>query len=330
MTQGGGGPTSPAAGGPAPHVPVLLEAALAALQPIDGGRFIDGTFGAGGYTRALLDAGARGVLAIDRDPTALAAGRELERASGGRLVLAEGVFGTMDALAAAAGFAPVDGVVLDIGVSSMQFDQAERGFSFRFDGPLDMRMGRSGRTAAAIVNESEESDLANLIYQYGEERQSRRIARAIAHDRRTTPFTSTKQLADLIARIVPHKPTDIHPATRTFQALRIAVNDELGELTRALAAAERILAPGGRLAVVSFHSLEDRLVKQFFADRSGRGRAKSRLLPGETAPPDATFEVLGRQPVTASQEEMRVNPRARSARLRFGVRTEAPGRGSLQ
>ncbi len=330
MTQGSSGQTSPAAGGPALHVPVLLEAALTALQPIQGGRFIDGTFGAGGYSRALLDAGARSVLAIDRDPTAIAAGQDLVRAGAGRLVLAEGVFGDMDALAAATGFVPVDGVVLDIGVSSMQFDQAERGFSFRFDGPLDMRMGRSGRSAADIVNETEETELANLIYQFGEERQSRRIARAIALDRKTTPFTSTKQLGDLIARLVPHKPMDIHPATRTFQALRIAVNDELGELSRALAAAEKILAPGGRLAVVSFHSLEDRIVKQFFAARSGRGQAKSRLLPGETAPPDATFDVAGRQPIVASEEEMRANPRARSARLRFGIRTDAPARGSLQ
>lgn len=331
MSTGSGGFT-PADGGPARHIPVLLEAVLAALQPIAGGRFVDGTFGAGGYSRALLAGGAAEVLAIDRDPDAIAAGRAMEAESGGRLVLVQGVFGELDAIAGLTGFSGADGVVLDIGVSSMQFDQAERGFSFRFDGPLDMRMSQSGPGAADLVNTMEEAALADLIWRYGEERHSRRIARAIAADRKTAPFTTTKQLADLLERIVPHKPTDIHPATRTFQALRIAVNDELGELQRALEAAERVLGEGGRLAVVSFHSLEDRIVKRFLAERSGRGRARSRLLPGEVAPPAATFELSGKQPVIAGEAETRANPRARSARLRFARRIggDTPTDGEVQ
>ncbi len=333
MTQGGGGSSDVATGGPAPHIPVLLEAALAALAPHDNQLFIDGTFGAGGYSRALLNAGARHVLAIDRDPAAIRDGQEQVRASGGRLTLAQGVFGDLDNLARVLGFAPVDGVVLDVGVSSMQLDQAERGFSFRQDGPLDMRMSGNGRSAADIVNEASAGELADIIFRYGEERASRRIARAIVADRDKAPFQTTLQLAGMIARIMPHKQGDIHPATRTFQALRIAVNDELGELTRGLEAAERVLAPGGRLAVVSFHSLEDRIVKQFLAQRSGRGRARSRLLPGEIAPPEPAFELSGRQPVTASAAELAANPRARSARLRYAVRTSAlatpsqPGEG---
>ena len=333
MTQGGGGSSDVATGGPAPHIPVLLEAALAALAPHDNQLFIDGTFGAGGYSRALLNAGARHVLAIDRDPAAIRDGQEQVRASGGRLTLAQGVFGDLDNLARVLGFAPVDGVVLDVGVSSMQLDQAERGFSFRQDGPLDMRMSGNGRSAADIVNEASAGELADIIFRYGEERASRRIARAIVADRDKAPFQTTLQLAGMIARIMPHKQGDIHPATRTFQALRIAVNDELGELTRGLEAAERVLAPGGRLALVSFHSLEDRIVKQFLAQRSGRGRARSRLLPGEIAPPEPAFELSGRQPVTASAAELAANPRARSARLRYAVRTSAlatpsqPGEG---
>jgi len=333
MTRGGGGSSDVATGGPAPHIPVLLEAALAALAPHDNQLFIDGTFGAGGYSRALLNAGARHVLAIDRDPAAIRDGQEQVRASGGRLTLAQGVFGDLDNLARVLGFAPVDGVVLDVGVSSMQLDQAERGFSFRQDGPLDMRMSGNGRSAADIVNEASAGELADIIFRYGEERASRRIARAIVADRDKAPFQTTLQLAGMIARIMPHKQGDIHPATRTFQALRIAVNDELGELTKGLEAAERVLAPGGRLAVVSFHSLEDRIVKQFLAQRSGRGRARSRLLPGEIAPPEPAFELSGRQPVTASAAELAANPRARSARLRYAVRTSAlatpsqPGEG---
>jgi 16S rRNA (cytosine1402-N4)-methyltransferase len=221
----------------------------------------------------------------------------------------------------------LDGITLDIGVSSMQLDEAERGFSFRFDGPLDMRMEQAGRSAADIVNEASEEEIANILYYYGEERLSRRIARAIVHDRETRPFTTTRSLAGLLERIVPHKPTDIHPATRTFQALRIAVNDELGELVRALAGAEEVLKEGGRLAIVTFHSLEDRIVKQFFAARSGRGQARSRLLPGEPIPAPQTFDLIGKQPVMAGPEETARNPRARSAKLRTAARTSAPARG---
>jgi len=327
VTPGGGeGQDAPAAGGPVRHVPVLLEAVLRALDPIRDQTFIDGTFGAGGYTRALLQAGAGRVVAIDRDPDAIRAGRALEGASGGRLALSEGVFGELDRHARACGLAAVDGVVLDIGVSSMQLDEAARGFSFRADGPLDMRMQQAGRSAADIVNTAEEAELADIIYRYGEERLSRRIARAIVVDRKRTPFVSTLQLASLVGRLVPHKPTEIHPATRTFQALRIAVNDELGELERALAAAERVLRSGGRLVVVSFHSLEDRIVKRFLAERSGRGRAQSRLLPGETAPAPPTFTAPGRQPLLPTPADIAANPRARSARLRVGVRTSAPPR----
>lgn len=330
MTSGGGGAETPSAGGPARHIPVLLEAVLAALQPISGQEFIDGTFGAGGYSRALLSAGADKVLGIDRDSDAIASGHSLVEESKRRLILVEGVFGELDTHAQAAGLSEVDGVVLDIGVSSMQLDQADRGFSFRNDGPLDMRMHLHGPSAADLLNTLEEVELADIIYKFGEERHSRRIARAIVNDRTGAPFESTLQLAGLLARIVPHKPTDIHPATRTFQALRIAVNDELGELSRALEAAERSLKPDGRLAIVSFHSLEDRIVKRFLAGRTGKGRAQSRLLPGEIAPPAPTFSLSGRQPVTASDAEISSNPRARSARLRFAVRTQAPARTGSQ
>ena len=239
--------------------------------------------------------------------------------------------GSVDALVAKLGtvvedlgLSGLDGVVLDIGVSSMQFDQAERGFSFRFDGPLDMRMGGDGPTAADIVNGADEGDLADILFRYGDERASRRIARAICFDRKSAPFTSTRQLAEMIARVMPGKPGDIHPATRTFQALRIAVNDELGELHDALEAAERLLAPEGRLAVVTFHSLEDRIVKRFLQARAGRGEGGSRHLPAGAARPPATFALPGRQPVVPSAAEVEANPRARSAKLRVGARTAAP------
>ena len=325
MMQGGGEGRPGAAGGPARHIPVLRAQALAALEPRAGGKYLDGTFGAGGYSRAILEAAPDSqVLALDRDPEAVAAGAALVKQFGGRLRLAQARFSELAAEAAREKMLPLDGVVLDIGVSSMQLDEAQRGFSFRADGPLDMRMEKRGRSAADIVNGMEEGALADLIYQFGEERASRRIARAIAHDRMIAPFTTTLALAQMIQRIMPGRPNDIHPASRTFQALRIAVNDELGVLAAALSAAEAVLAPGGRLVVVSFHSLEDRMVKKFLAARSGRGVAKSRPLPGEAAPLAPSFSAPGRQPVTAAEAETRDNPRARSAKLRFGVRTDAP------
>jgi 16S rRNA (cytosine1402-N4)-methyltransferase len=305
---------------------VLRERAVEALAVKPGGLYLDATFGAGGYTRAILATEGTRVVALDRDPTAIAAGAALAADFAGRLTLVEARFG--DLTEAAEQFAPFDGVVLDIGVSSMQLDAAERGFSFRLDGPLDMRMEGSGESAADLVNQAEEGHLADIFFHYGEERLARKIARAIVSDRKSAQFASTKALADLIARIVPHKPTEIHPATRTFQALRIAVNDELGELVRALEAAERILKPEGRLVVVSFHSLEDRIAKQFFAGRSGRGRSASRLLPGEIAPAEPAFVVPGPQPVLPDQAETTANPRARSAKLRFGIRTDAPAHAS--
>ena len=312
-----------AAGGPAGHVPVLLAETLAALEPREGGVYVDGTFGAGGYSRALLERGAR-VVAIDRDPSAIAGGQGLAAEFAGRQTLVEGRFAELDALARGAGFMAVDGVALDVGVSSMQFDEAERGFSLKRDAPLDMRMERGGRNAADILAEDDEATIADILFFFGEERAARRIARAIVADRKSAPYKSTLQLAEMVARVAPARPGDaIHPATRVFQALRIAVNDELGQLLGGLEAAERLLAPGGRLAVVTFHSLEDRIVKLFFARRSGRGRAASRLLPGEPAPPAATFRLAGGQPILPGRAELAANPRARSAKLRFGERTDA-------
>ncbi len=326
MTTGRGEESSLPAGGPARHIPVLLAEIIDALDPREGATFLDGTFGAGGYTGAMLDAGAS-VIAIDRDPDAIAAGQALVDRSHGRLTLVPGVFSELDSIARAAGCEALQGVVLDIGVSSMQIDEAVRGFSFRFEGPLDMRMGQAGRSAADIVNNADSEELADILFYFGEERQARRLTRAIVNDRAQNPFTTTRQLASLCERVIPTKPTQIHAATRTFQALRIAVNDELGELTRALAAAERTLAPGGVLAIVTFHSLEDRIVKQFFAERSGRGQARSRLMPGEPLPPKPTFDLLSGQPVTAGEAELAINPRSRSARLRFARRNDMPALG---
>ena len=315
---------APAAPG---HVPVLLHEAMDALDPRAGGVYVDGTFGGGGYTRALLDRGAR-VIALDRDPSAIRAGETLKASSGGRLELVEARFGELDEVAKRIGVDAVDGVVLDIGVSSMQLDEAARGFSLRFDAPLDMRMGSSGRSAADILRDEDEATIADILFHFGEERAARRIARAIVADRETKPFTSTLELAGMIARVAPARRGELtHPATRAFQALRIAVNDELGELARGLFAAELLLKPGGRLVVVTFHSLEDRIVKQFLAGRSGRGRAASRRLPGEPAEAEPTFEVPRGQPIDASEAETHANPRSRSAKLRFGVRTSAPPRG---
>jgi 16S rRNA (cytosine1402-N4)-methyltransferase len=315
---------APAAPG---HAPVLLQEAMDALDPREVGVYVDGTFGAGGYTRALLDRGAR-VIALDRDPSAIRAGEKLKASSGDRLELVEARFGELDEVAKRIGVDVVDGVVLDIGVSSMQFDEAARGFSLRFDARLDMRMGSSGRSAADILRDEDEATIADILFHFGEDRAARRIARAIVADRETKPFSSTLELAGMIARVAPARRGELtHPATRAFQALRIAVNDELGELARGLFAAELLLKPGGRLVVVTFHSLEDRIVKQFFAARSGRGRAASRRLPGEPAEAEPTFEVPRGQPIEASEAETHANPRSRSAKLRFGIRTSAPPRG---
>ncbi len=323
---GRGDRVTDAAGGPARHVPVLLRDVLETLSVKPGGAYCDGTFGAGGYTRAILAAAPDvRVVAIDRDPSAIAGGADLVAASAGRLALVQGRFGELDAIATQAGFVPLDGVVLDIGVSSMQLDEAERGFSFRHDGPLDMRMEQAGRSAADIVNTMAEAPLADLIYTYGEERRSRAVARAIVAARKAEPITTTKRLADIVSSVVHLPPGDVHPATRTFQALRIAVNDELGELERALVAAERALRPGGRLVVVTFHSLEDRIVKRFMQERAGRDAAPSRHAPAQ-ARDAATFEQVTRKPIVAGEEETRANPRARSAKLRAAERTQAPVR----
>jgi 16S rRNA (cytosine1402-N4)-methyltransferase len=306
---------------------VLLREVLAALAPLPGERFIDGTFGAGGYTAALLEASTGvQVLAVDRDSAAIAAGRPLVEASGGRLTLVEGRFGELDRLAEETGVAPVDGVVLDIGVSSMQLDDPARGFSFQADGPLDMRMSGAGPTAADVINTAAEGDIADILYQLGEERRSRAIARAIAAHRREQPFARTAELVATVERVLGRgKVGGRHPATRTFQALRIHVNDELGELRQGLAAAERVLRPGGRLAVVTFHSLEDAMVKRFLQGRTGKREGGSRHLPPGAPPERApSFRFVNAKPVSPSEAELAANPRARSARLRWAGRTEAP------
>ncbi len=303
------------------HISVLRAAVLASLMPKAGGCYVDGTFGAGGYSEALLGAADCRVWGIDRDPDALAFGAALKVRYPDRLTMIEGNFGDMDRLLGDRGVQAVDGVALDLGVSSMQLDRAERGFSFRADGPLDMRMARHGESAADLVNRLDETELANLIFEFGEERLSRRIAAAIV---RARPISRTAELAQIIRRVIPKKGDGIDPATRTFQALRIAVNDELGELARGLGAAERLLAPGGRLAVVTFHSLEDRPVKAFLQQRSGKNPAGSRHLPVTAAARPPSFRLLTSKPLVADMEEIRINPRARSAKLRAAERTTAP------
>ncbi|MFU8834068.1 16S rRNA (cytosine(1402)-N(4))-methyltransferase RsmH [Roseovarius autotrophicus] len=303
---------------PAPHIPVLLRPLLAAVAPVSG-TWLDGTLGAGGYARGLLGAGADHVIGIDRDPLAIAMARDWGAQYGARLSLVQANFAQMDSHAEA-----LDGVVLDLGVSSMQLDRAERGFSFMKDGPLDMRMSQEGPSAADLVNTAPEAHLADILYLYGEERASRRIARAIVKARAAAPVETTAQLAAIVERCLPRpKPGQAHPATRSFQAIRIAVNDEYGALVAGLEAAERALKPGGQLAVVTFHSIEDRIVKRFLQTRAGAQGGGSRHAP-ETRRAAPQFTLKTRKAIGPDAEELAENPRARSARLRIGIRTDAP------
>jgi 16S rRNA (cytosine1402-N4)-methyltransferase len=321
--------TPPAEGAPrgtVGHVPVLLPNMLQALDPRPDAAYIDATFGAGGHSAAILAAapGAR-VLGLDRDPAAIAAGRALAGAYGGRLQLTEARFGVLDAVAQAAGYAPVDGVLFDLGVSSVQLDAPARGFSFRADGPLDMRMAPNGPTAADILNTAAEARIADILWRLGEEKSARAIARRVVARRTQRPFARTRELADLVVRVLGReKIAGRHAATRTFQALRIYVNDELGELAQGLAAAERVLAPGGRLVVITFHSLEDRLVKNFLRRRAGAAEHASRHLPPRARGRLPSFAFLNPRPLSPGIEEIAANPRARSAKLRAAVRTDAP------
>ncbi len=301
-----------------PHIPVLLAPLLREVAPVSG-RWLDGTFGAGGYTRGLIEAGASKVYGVDRDPLAFEMAAPWVGDYGEQIELVAGVFSKMDEYAQ-----DLDGVVLDLGVSSMQLDLAERGFSFMKDGPLDMRMSQEGPSAADLVNEAEEADLADIIYQYGEERASRRIAKAIVRERNAEPITTTLRLAEIVEGCLPRpKPGQSHPATRSFQALRIAVNDEYGELFRGLMAAERALKTGGLLAVVTFHSVEDRMVKRFLQSRAGKTGNVNRYAP-ETEQEKPAFELITRKAVGPDPDELEDNPRARSAKLRVARRTDAP------
>ncbi len=301
-----------------PHIPVLLEPILRLCAPIEG-VWLDGTFGAGGYTRGLLGAGADKVIGVDRDPLAFEMAADWLGEYGERIETVQGVFSRLDEYAS-----DLDGVVLDLGVSSMQLDLAERGFSFMRDGPLDMRMSQDGPSAADLVNESEEADLADILFHYGEERASRRIARAIVRERTAAPITTTLRLAEIVEGCLPRaKPGKSHPATRSFQGLRIAVNDEYGELFRGMMASERALKPGGLLAVVTFHSIEDRMVKRFMQARAGRLGSVSRYAP-EIEQEKPAFELLTRKAVGPDDDELALNPRSRSAKLRIARRSDAP------
>ncbi|MBA15624.1 MAG: 16S rRNA (cytosine(1402)-N(4))-methyltransferase [Sphingomonas sp.] len=303
----------------APHIPVLRDEVVEALAIVPGERHVDATFGAGGYTRAILERGAE-VAAFDRDSRAIEGGHDLVEASGGRLILIEAPFSALDSELERRGFVPVDGVTMDIGVSSMQLDQAERGFSFQQDGPLDMRMAPEGLTAAEWLNSADETEIADILYRYGEEPRSRRVAKAIVSAR---PLTRTSELANVVRKALGYRPHDKKdPATRTFQAVRIHINRELDELAEGLAAAERVLKPGGRLAVVTFHSLEDRLVKRFLRERSGAMPGGSRHRPIEAPRAAPSFESLQRA-VRPGEAEVARNPRARSATLRVARRTDA-------
>lgn len=304
---------------PVPHVPVLIGPLLDAVAPV-AGHWIDGTFGAGGYAVRLLAAGAERVTGIDRDPLALQMAEPLLAQSGDRLALRQGEFADLDSLAGA----PADGVVLDLGVSSMQFDRPERGFSFAQDGPLDMRMSQAGPSAADIVNGADEDTLADILFHFGDERAARRIARAVARRRAEAPIETTGDFAALVEGCLPRaKPGQSHPATRSFQALRIAVNDEYGQLVAGLEAAERALVPGGALAVVTFHSGEDRVVKRFLQMRSGRGGRANRFAP-ETEEDAPRFAMIRRSAIAPEAAETAANPRARSAKLRVARRTDVP------
>jgi 16S rRNA (cytosine1402-N4)-methyltransferase len=321
MNPSGSNPSAPDSSA-SRHIPVLGRQAVELLVPREGGIYVDATFGAGGYSRAILDTAGASVIGIDRDRSAIAGGFDLVDQSAGRLTLVEDRFSNLADICAAQGVASVDGVVMDVGVSSMQLDEAGRGFSFRNDGPLDMRMGQDGPTVADVIAKAAEADLANIIYIFGEERHSRGVARAIVAARKDAPITTTRALADIVARVVRSKPGEIHPATRTFQALRIFVNQELDELHLALAASERVLKPGGRLVVVSFHSLEDRIVKNFLTERAKAGGG-SRHQP-EIAQQPPSFAILTKRPVSPDDDEISANPRARSAKLRAAERTGAP------
>jgi 16S rRNA (cytosine1402-N4)-methyltransferase len=311
------------AGGLARHIPVLGRRVVEFLGVREGGLYLDATFGAGGYTKIILETPGARVVGVDRDQSAIAQGADLVAAAHGRLDLVEDRFSNLEAIV---GKSAVDGIVFDVGVSSMQLDDAARGFSFRFDGPLDMRMGRTGPSAADIVARASERELAAIIAILGEERHARAVARAIVRGRGESAIVTTKALADIVARVVHMRDRAIHPATRTFQALRIFVNDELGELARGLAAAERALKPSGRLVVVAFHSLEDRIVKTFLNERS-RAPAGSRHRP-ELQAAAPTFRALTRRPETPDDAEVAANPRARSAKLRAAERTDAPPRSA--
>jgi 16S rRNA (cytosine1402-N4)-methyltransferase len=314
------------AGGLARHIPVLGRHAVRWLNVRDGGLYVDATFGAGGYSKIILETSGARVIGIDRDQRAIALGADLVQAAAGRLDLAADKFSNLEAIVGGRGTATVDGIVFDVGVSSMQLDDAGRGFSFRLDGPLDMRMGRSGPSAADIVARSGERELATVIATLGEERHARAVARAIVKARGERAIETTRALAEIVARVVHSRDSTIHPATRTFQALRIFVNDELSELGRGLAAAERVLKPGGRLVVVAFHSLEDRIVKTFLGECS-RAPTGSRHRP-EPKAGAPSFRILTKRPETPDDAEVADNPRARSAKLRAAERTEAGPRSS--
>jgi 16S rRNA (cytosine1402-N4)-methyltransferase len=319
-----GSDSAAVAGGPARHIPVLARQAVAWLEVRSGGLYVDATFGAGGYSRAILETPGARVIGIDRDQSAVARGAALVEEAHGRLVLVEDRFSNLESIVRSEGAATVDGIVFDLGVSSMQLDEPARGFSFRLDGSLDMRMGRDGPSAADVIARASERDLSAIIATLGEERHARAVARAIVKARDLRPIDSTRMLADIVARVVHARESAIHPATRTFQALRIFINDELGELARGLIAAEHVLAPSGRLAVVAFHSLEDRIAKTFLAARS-RMPAASRHQPEIAAPPPS-FSVLTRRPETPDDAEISANPRARSAKLRAAERSAAAPR----